>query len=49
MNNIRTWFGGLGSAETEITVGDNLLILDRSKIAYLVVGIDKPTEEGSAE
>jgi ABC-type uncharacterized transport system ATPase subunit len=35
---IRQWFSGLGHSIFELTVGTGLLVFDRSKVAYLVVG-----------
>jgi hypothetical protein len=35
---IRQWFSGLGHSIFELSVGTGLLVFDRSKVAYLVVG-----------
>jgi hypothetical protein len=37
MQQIRNWFSGLGAPVMEVPVGDSLLVLDRTKVAYLVV------------
>jgi hypothetical protein len=34
---IRQWFSGLGSPTLEVPVGDKLILLDRAKVAYLVI------------
>jgi hypothetical protein len=35
---IRQWFSGLGHGVFELVVGTGLLVFDRAKIAYLVIG-----------
>jgi hypothetical protein len=35
---IRQWFSGLGHSVFELSVGTGLLVFDRAKVAYLVVG-----------
>jgi hypothetical protein len=47
MQQIRNWFSGLGAPVMEVPVGDSLLVLDRSKVAYLVVS--KQEEVGNDE
>lgn len=34
---LHQWFSGLGHSVTELSVEGNMLVLDRSKIAYMVI------------
>jgi hypothetical protein len=38
VQNIRQWFAGLGHSVMELAIGNGLLVLDRTKVAYLVIG-----------
>lgn len=38
IDQLRQWFGGAGHYALEVPIGDNLLVLDRNKVGYIVVG-----------